>query len=230
MSTRNKLQKFSELLRFPHVFENFSYEKPELHGEAGNIVDLKGAWNAAHFKNNQPITLELACGRGEYTAALAERYPQRNFIGVDIKGARIWQGATQCLEKGLTNGAFLRTRIELVDRFFGENEVDEIWITFPDPFLKDSKSNRRLTSAWFLNVYRNFLKKGGIVHLKTDSPVLYDFTLEILAADEQCTLLYASEDLYAAPLAYDELDVQTYYEAKNISGSGVSKYLRFTIH
>jgi tRNA (guanine-N7-)-methyltransferase len=230
MSTRNKLQKFSELLSYPHVFENFSYEKPELQGEGGQKVELKSAWQAEVFKNDAPITLELACGRGEYTVALAARYPERNFIGIDIKGARIWQGATQSLEKGLTNAAFLRTRIELVHHFFGESEIDEIWITFPDPFLRDSKSNRRLTSAWFLAVYRHFLKKGGIVHLKTDSPVLYDFTLETLAEDPQCTLLYASEDLYAAPLAYDELDVQTYYEAKNISGSGVSKYLRFTIH
>ena len=230
MSTRNKLQKFSELLSYPHVFENFSYEKPELQGEGGKKVELKSAWQTKVFKNDAPLTLELACGRGEYTVALAARYPERNFIGIDIKGARIWQGATQSLEKGLTNAAFLRTRIELVHHFFGESEIDEIWITFPDPFLRDSKSNRRLTSAWFLAIYRHFLKKGGIVHLKTDSPVLYDFTLETLAEDSQCTLLYASEDLYAAPLAYDELDVQTYYEAKNISGSGVSKYLRFTIH
>jgi tRNA (guanine-N7-)-methyltransferase len=230
MSTRNKLQKFSELLSFPHVFENFSYEKPELQGEGGAPVELKAVWKTKVFKNDAPITLELACGRGEYTVALAARYPNRNFIGIDIKGARIWQGATQSLEKGLTNAAFLRTRIELVHHFFGEAEIDEIWITFPDPFLRDSKSNRRLTSAWFLDIYRYFLKKGGIVHLKTDSPILYDFTLEVLAEDQQCQLLYASEDLYAAPLAYDELDVQTYYEAKNISGSGVSKYLRFTIH
>jgi tRNA (guanine-N7-)-methyltransferase len=230
MSTRNKLQKFSALLRYPHVFENFSYENPELVGENGQVVELKGQWDAAFFKNNQTITLELACGRGEYTVALSERYPHRNFIGVDIKGARIFQGATQAMEKQLRNAAFLRTRIELVNVFFAGGEIDEIWITFPDPFLKDSKSNRRLTSPWFLDVYRQFLKKGGVVHLKTDSPVLYDFTLETIENDSQCTLLYANEDLYASPLAYDELSVQTYYEAKNISGSGVSKYIRFTIH
>lgn len=230
MSTRNKLQKFSQLLSFPHVFENFSYEKPELHGKDGVVVDLKGGWNEKHFTIQQALTLELACGRGEYTVALAERYRNRNFIGVDIKGARIWQGATQAMELGLDNAAFLRTRIELIDVFFSEGEVDEIWITFPDPFLRDSKSNRRLTSPWFLERYRHFLKPGGIVHLKTDSPDLYEFTLEVLRADERCKLLYASDDLYAAPLAFDELNVQTYYEAKNISGSGVSKYLRFTIN
>lgn len=230
MSRRNKLERFSELLEFPHVFENFSYDKPELHGEGGKIIEMRGAWQSKLFQNNQPITLELACGRGEYTVALAARYPERNFIGVDIKGARIWQGATQVLEKGLKNAAFLRTRIELVDKFFAEAEVDEIWITFPDPFLRDSKSNKRLTSPWFLEVYRRFLKKGGIVHLKTDSPVLYDFTMEVLKEDERCELIFASEDIYDAPLPYSELEIQTYYEAKNISGSGVSKYIRFTIH
>lgn len=230
MSTRNKLQKFSELLSYPHVFENFSYEQPTLYGKDGAVVDMKGHWDDTFFKNQQPITLELACGRGEYTVALATRYPQRNFIGVDIKGARIWQGATKVMEQSLTNAAFLRTRIEQVNQFFASDEVDEIWITFPDPFLRDSKSNRRLTSPSFLTIYRQFLKKGGIVHLKTDSPVLYDYTLEVIAGDAQCALLYQSEDLYAAPLAFSELEVQTYYEVKNISGSGVSKYIRFTIH
>lgn len=230
MSTRNKLQKFAELLEFPHVFENFSYENPELVGQGGEPVELKSRWKSDVFKNDHPLVLELACGRGEYTVALAERYPNTNFIGVDIKGARIWQGAKQVLEKNLKNAAFLRTKIELLDRFFAADEVDEIWITFPDPFLKDSKSLRRLTSPFFLNIYRNILKKGGIVHLKTDSPVLYDYTLEVIQNDGQCKLLYSSEDIYHQPLAYDELEIQTYYEAKNISGSGVSKYIRLIIN
>lgn len=229
MSTRNKLQKFAELLEFPHVFENFSYENPELVGQNGQVVNLKSRWNAEHFANENPLVLELACGRGEYTVALAERYPELNFIGVDIKGARIWKGARQVAEKNLKNAAFLRTKIELLDRFFAGGEVDEIWITFPDPFLKDSKSTRRLTSVFFLDIYRNVLKKNGIVHLKTDSPVLYDFTMEVIDADERCKLIYSSEDIYAQPLQYEELEIQTYYEAMNISGSGVSKYIRFTI-
>lgn len=229
MSTRNKLQKFAELLEFPHVFENFSYEKPELTGQHGKVVDLKSKWKSNHFANEFPLVLELACGRGEYTVALAERFPESNFIGVDIKGARIWKGARQVAEKNLKNAAFLRTKIELLDRFFAAGEVDEIWITFPDPFLKDSKSTRRLTSPFFLDIYRNVLKKGGVVHLKTDSPVLYDFTLEVIGEDDRCKLLYSSEDIYAQPLEYEELEIQTYYEAMNISGSGVSKYIRFTI-
>jgi tRNA (guanine-N7-)-methyltransferase len=230
MSTRNKLQKFAELLTYSHVFENFSYENPQLHGQDGEKVDLKGKWHDVHFKNSQPITLELACGRGEYTVALAARFPERNFIGVDIKGARIWQGATKAVEQNLQNAAFLRTRIEIIAPFFAENEVDEIWLTFPDPFLRDSKSNRRLTSPFFLDIYRKFLKKGGLVHLKTDSPELFAFTLETIAEDKNCELLYQSEDIYAAPLAFSELEVQTYYEVKNISGSGVSKYIRFKIN
>ena len=230
MSTRNKLQKFAKLLTYPHVFENFSYENPQLHGQDGEKIDLTGKWHEAHFKNKNPITLELACGRGEYTVALAERFPNRNFIGVDIKGARIWKGATEAIERGLKNAAFLRTRIEIIAPFFAENEVDEIWLTFPDPFLRDSKSNRRLTSPYFLNIYRCFLKKGGIIHLKTDSPDLYKFTLLTISEDPKCELLYTSQDIYAAPLAYSELEVQTYYEVKNISKSGVSKYIRFKIN
>lgn len=230
MSTKNKLQKFADLLSYAHVFENFSYENPQLHGQDGVKVDLKQKWNEAHFKNKNPITLELACGRGEYTVALAERFPDRNFIGVDIKGARIWKGAGEAIEKNLQNAAFLRTRIEIVASFFAANEIDEIWLTFPDPFLREAKSNRRLTSPYFLNIYRNFLKKGGTVHLKTDSPELYDFTLQTISEDTQCELLYHIEDIYAAPLAYSELEVQTYYEVKNISKSGVSKYIRFKIN
>ena len=230
MSTKNKLQKFADLLSYSHVFENFSYENPQLHGQDGVKVDLKEKWNEAHFKNENPITLELACGRGEYTVALAERFPDRNFIGVDIKGARIWKGAGEAIEKNLQNAAFLRTRIEIVASFFAENEIDEIWLTFPDPFLREAKSNRRLTSPYFFNIYRNFLKKGGTIHLKTDSPELYDFTLQTISEDTQCALLYSSEDIYAAPLAYSELEVQTYYELKNISKSGVSKYIRFKIN
>ncbi|MFZ4542487.1 MAG: tRNA (guanosine(46)-N7)-methyltransferase TrmB [Saprospiraceae bacterium] len=230
MSTRNKLQKFAELLEFPHVLENFSYENPELVGRDGEKVDLKSKWKEEFFHNQQSLVLELACGRGEYTVAMAKRYPDINFVGVDIKGARIWQGARQVLDNELRNAAFLRTKIELLDCFFGKDEVDEIWITFPDPFLKESKSLRRLTSPFFLNIYRNILKKEGIVHLKTDSPVLYDFTLEVIQGDEKCKLIYSSDDLYAAPLAFPELEIQTYYEAKNISGSGVSKYLKFSIN
>jgi len=229
MSRRNKLQKFAELLTFPNVYENFDAKNPELTGKDGEIIDLKGKWGAAHFQNNQPITLELACGRGEYTLGLARRYQERNFIGVDIKGARIWKGASIALEEGLENVAFLRTRIEQVALFFAPEEINEIWITFPDPFLKKSKANRRLTSAHFLSQYRKILKKGGIVHLKTDEPNLYEFTMETLAADDQVEVLYHDDDIYAKPLPFPELELKTYYEMMHLSEGKTIKYVRFTI-
>jgi tRNA (guanine-N7-)-methyltransferase len=135
MSKRNKLQKFAELLTFENVYENFSFHEPALTGADGEPLEMRGCWNEKHFGAERPITLELACGRGEYTLALARMYPERHFIGVDIKGARIWKGARQALAEKIPNAAFLRTRIELIEHFFGPGEIDEIWITFPDPFL-----------------------------------------------------------------------------------------------
>lgn len=230
MSRRNKLQKFAELLSFPNVYENFDAKDPELTGKDGELVDLKGKWGAAHFRNDKPITVELACGRGEYTLGLARRYPERNFIGVDVKGARIWKGANIALEEGLDNAAFLRTRIEQIALFFAPQEISEIWITFPDPFLKKSKANRRLTSANFLKEYRKILKKDGIVHLKTDEPNLYEFTMETLAADDQVEVLYHDDDIYAKPLPFPELELKTYYEMIHLSEGKKIKYVRFTIH
>ena len=228
MAGRNKLQKFSEILAFPNVYENFDNAELTLTGANGAIVDMKGNWNAVHFKNNNPITLELACGRGEYALALGRMFPDRNFIGVDIKGARIHQGARVAIEENLTNVAFLRTRIEFIEHFFGANEIADIWITFPDPFLRESKSNRRLTSSIFLNKYKQFLQHNGLIHLKTDSPVLYDFTLEILQNTEGSHLEIADPDFYAKPLIMKELEVKTYYEKKNIANSTM-KYIRFKL-
>ena len=207
MSRRNKLQKFAEVVSFSNVYENFDATNPRLMGENGVPVILKGSWKSIHFKNDYPITLELACGKGDYAVGLAELFPERNFIGVDIKGARIWRGAKTALETGLQNVAFLRTRIEQAALFFGVNEVDEIWITFPDPFLRKGKENRRLTSLNFLERYRQFLKNGGLVHLKTDDPTLYAFTLEVLAQQQDYVLLYQShmnyENLYYSTLFSD---------------------------
>lgn len=229
MSRRNKLQKFAELLTFPNVYENFDAKQPELTGQDSEIVDLKGRWGSAHFKNNQPITLELACGRGEYSLGLARTYPDRNFIGVDIKGARIWKGAKIALDEGLNNVAFLRTRIEQIALFFAPEEISEIWITFPDPFLKESKSNRRLTSPVFINEYRKILKQYGIVHLKTDEPNLYDFTLETLSDDPKVEILYHDDDIYAKALPFQELKLKTYYEQMHLSEGKKIKYVRFKI-
>ena len=229
MSRKNKLQKFADLLQFPNVYENYDAKDPKLVGINGIPVDLKGQWNAQHFKKDQHLVLELACGRGEYSLALAKAYPQHHFIGVDIKGARIWKGASIALEEGLENVAFLRTRIEQIELFFAAEEVDEIWITFPDPFLRKSKANRRLTSAPFLERYRKILKKGGIVHLKTDEPNLYEFTLETLEADPRTKVLYQSDDIYSSELPFEELAVKTYYEKMHLEDGKTIKYIRFTI-
>lgn len=229
MSRKNKLQKFADLLHLPNVYENYDAKNPELVGVNGEPVDLKGHWNENHFKKEQPIVLELACGRGEYALALAKTYPENHFIGVDIKGARIWKGATGALEQSLSNVAFLRIRIEQIELFFAPEEVSEIWITFPDPFLRESKANRRLTSAPFLERYRKILKKGGLVHLKTDETNLFQFTIETLEADPKVNILFQSDDIYAKELPYEALSTQTYYEKMHLKEGKKIKYVRFTI-
>ncbi len=229
MGRKNKLHKFAEVLSFPNVYECYNVRQPVLVGVGLKAVDLKGRWAQEHFLNDHPITLELACGGGEYTVALARQFPGRNFIGVDVKGNRIWKGAKAALEGALTNAAFLRTRIEIIDHFFAPGEVDEIWITFPDPFPRGSKENRRLTAAFFLDKYRSILRQGGVVHLKHDDPGFYRFTLDTIEADPRCTLLYANDDIYAKPFPYPELGIQTLYERMHLEAGKAIKYVRFTI-
>lgn len=224
---RRKLEKFADVRSFPNVYENFHPMIPELRGENAEIVEMKGLWAQKHFKNDHPITLELACGRGEYTLQLARKYPNRNFIGVDIKGARIHQGATIAIEEGLDNVAFLRMKIEKINNFFEPGEVQEIWITFPDPFLRDSKDNRRLTHARFLDSYKAMLAEDGIVQLKTDSPELYEFTMEVLDTYPGVEVLYKNEDIYAAPLDFPDLEFKTYYEKKHLLDARKIRYVRF---
>jgi tRNA (guanine-N7-)-methyltransferase len=226
MSKRNKLQKFAEMMSFPNVYENFEAKNPQLTGLNAEPVDLKGKWASDHFKNDNPIVLELACGRGEYALGMARMMPEKNFIGIDIKGARIWKGSSIAIEEKLDNVAFVRTRIEQIAHFFGAEEIDEIWITFPDPFLRKSKAKRRLTSSRFLNEYKKILKKDGVIHLKTDSPQLYEFTLETLEEYEGATLLYHDADIYSKPLPIPELDLKTYYEHLHISGDNTIKYVK----
>jgi tRNA (guanine-N7-)-methyltransferase len=228
MSAKNKLRKFAQLSDMPFVFENKNAAVPSLSNYEGLIVDMKGRWKKTHFKNDQPLVLELACGRGEYAVGLGRMFQERSFIGVDIKGARMWQGASIAAEEGLDNVAFLRTRIEQIALFFGAAEVDELWITFPDPFLREGKSNRRLTSAPFLERYRQFLKSGGLIHLKTDDPTLYDFTLETIK-EVGAHLHYADDDIYARDLPLAELGLKTYYEGRDIAGSKKIKYIRFSL-
>lgn len=230
MARKNKLRKFDEVRSFPNVFECYNVQQPQLVGVNMEPVDGQGNWAAGHFKNDLPITLELACGGGEYTVGLARAFPDRNFIGVDVKGNRLWKGAKTALEEGLHNAAFLRTRIEIIEHFFAPGEVAEIWITFPDPFPRASKENRRLTSAFFLEKYRHILQPGGLVHLKHDDPEFYRFTLETLAADPRCVVLYENDDIYASPLPYPELGIQTLYESFHLAAGKTIKYVRFQIH
>ena len=223
--SRNKLKKFAELTALSNVFENADAALPKLTQNGTEEVDMRGKW-LSFFKNNNPIVLELACGRGEYSVALGVMYPDKNFIGVDIKGARLYQGAKRALEQNLGNVAFLRTRIEQIEMFFSENEISEIWITFPDPFLNESKSNRRLTSIPFLERYCKFLKKDGTLHLKTDSTELYDFTLETLSAQTRFKLIEYDDNIYAHPLTIPELEVKTYYEKKYLQDGRLIKYIK----
>lgn len=226
MARRNKLKKFNDLLSFSNVYENYDPTDPKLLANESDEVDLKGKWKSDHFKNDNPLVLELACGRGEYSLALARSNPSINYIGVDIKGARIWQGATIAIEEKLDNVAFLRTRIEQIGLFFDKEEVDEIWITFPDPFLRNSKSNRRLTSMQFLNRYKEIIKKNGIIHLKTDDPTLYEFSQEQFEECPFVDVLYDRDDIYAQPLDFEELIHKTYYEKQHLEKKRKIKYIR----
>ena len=222
---RRKKKKFNDIREYRNVYENFHPMIPELRGEHGEITEMKGKWGEKHFGNNNPITLELACGRGEYTIQLARKYPHRNFIGVDIKGARIHQGATIALEEGLDNVAFLRMRIEKINNFIADGEIQSIWITFPDPFL--AKENRRLTFPRFLDSYKKMLSENGVVHLKTDSIDLYEYTMETLQDYPQTEIQYHSPDIYSAPLDIEELEFKTYYEKAHLENNKKITYIRF---
>ena len=230
MSKRNKLQKFAEVLDLSNVYENYDPTEPKLTIGHGKTVDLKGKWSALHFGNDAPIVVELACGRGEYSLALARRFPEKNFIGVDIKGARIWKGATIADREGIANVAFLRTRIEQLRYFFGPGEIAEIWITFPDPFPERDKSNRRLTSPRFLEMFSELLVSGGTVHLKTDDYGLFDYTRETVVGLPGWHIQHEEEDIYHLEnLPLEELEIKTYYEALHLAAGKTIKYLRFSL-
>lgn len=230
MSKRNKLQKFAEVLELPNVYENYDPSEPKLTVGHGKTVDLRGKWAALHFENDAPIVVELACGRGEYSLALARRFPEKNFIGVDIKGARIWKGATIANREGIANVAFLRTRIEQLGYFFSKGEIAEIWITFPDPFPERDKANRRLTSPRFLEMFRELLVPGGTVHLKTDDHGLFEYSRETVSAIAGGNLHHNEEDIYRLEkLPIEELEIKTYYEALHLAAGKTIKYLRFSL-
>ncbi len=228
MTRRNKLLKFTENLTFPNVFESFTYGSSVLKGYEGVETTMTGKWQESFFKNNNPITLELACGRGEYCLGLAERYPDRNFIGVDVKGARIWRGAKNAMESQLSNVAFLRTKIESLASFFEAQEIEDIWITFPDPFLKDSKYNRRLTSPNFLKVYQQLLPTNGVINLKTDSEPFYLHTKEVIAEEGHQTIIDCG-DIYAEDLPHPDLDILTFYERMHLKDNRTIRFIQFQL-
>ena len=224
--SKGKLAKFADMASYPHVFE---YPFSVIEDVA---FEMRGRWHEDFFHNQNPIVLELGCGRGEYTVGLARRYPDRNFIGVDIKGARMWTGATESLREGLKNVAFLRTNIEIIDRFFAPGEVQEIWLTFSDPQMK--KATKRLTSTYFLQRYRHFLTDGGIIHLKTDSNFLFTYTRHVAEHNhlpvEACTEdLYASAPESSKAAGSFDLNIRTYYEQQWLSRGITIKYLRFRL-
>ena len=220
--SKNKLAKFAQMETFPNVFQYPAITLKESI-KSDVYAPLAGTWSS-FFGNSNPIVLELGCGRGEYTGGLAEHYQEKNFIGVDIKGARMWAGAKEALEKRLPNAAFLRTNIELIDKFFMPDEIAEIWITFADPQMK--KATKRLTSSYFLKRYSRIMKDGGLVHLKTDSPFLYTYTKEVVKSND-FDVEIDSSDLYSElndPLL---LSIQTHYEKQWLARGMKIKYLCF---
>ncbi len=215
---KNKLAKFAQMEEYPHVFQ---YPWARISQES---FPLKGSWRRDFFGNDNPIVLELGCGKGEYAVGLAERFPNKNFIGVDIKGARMWTGAKDSYERGLKNVAFLRTEIELLEHFFSQGEVDEIWITFPDPQMK--KVSKRLTGTRFIERYLRVLRDKGIIHLKTDSPFLYHYTKAMIEGNN-LPVLQETSDLYAGDIVSDILDIKTYYERQWLARGLTIKYIQF---
>ena len=218
---KNKLRKFSQMAEYKNVFQP-TFE------ELKTGFSLKGKWKSAFFKNNNPLVVELGCGKGEYSVGLAKKYPNKNFLGLDVKGARMWQGATQAIEQNLDNVAFLRTRIEFIEWCFASDEVDEIWITFPDPQIKKKRAKNRLTHPVFLERYSNILHQDGLIHLKTDSQFLHGYTLGIIEG-HQHVLEDAEHDIYNAQLKRSDMEIKTHYEQLFLEKDMPITYLRFRL-
>jgi tRNA (guanine-N7-)-methyltransferase len=213
---KDKLRKFAEIDTFPNVYQM----------EEGKV--LKGNWKKDHFKNENPIVLELACGKGEYAVNLAKMFPQKNFIGIDLKGNRIWRGARTGVDEGITNLAFLRIQIEDIVEYFGTDEVDEIWITFPDPQPQESREKKRLTYPGFLAKYKQFLKPDGKVNLKTDNDGLYLYTVEMVE-ELGLTCYKKTEQLYKSEFYDEVLQIKTHYERIYLKHDKNINYIQFSI-
>ena len=224
VGSKNKLKRFKENETFDNVFQPSREELVE------GTFKPKGNWNKTVFKNDNPIVLELGCGKGEYTVGLAQRYPNKNFIGIDIKGARFWRGAKTALEERISNAKFIRTQIELIDYAFAENEVDEIWITFPDPQIKYKRTKHRMTNLKFLERYKKVLKKDGVMHLKTDSEFMHGYTLGLLHGAGH-TVEYANHNVYKQTGSPEEVTgIQTFYEGQYLKENKAITYIRFQIN
>lgn len=223
MGSKNKLKRFKENETFNNVFQ------PTREEVAGDLFSLKGKWNTEFFKNDNPIVLELGCGKGEYAVGLAQKYPHKNFIGIDLKGARFWRGAKTAVETGLRNVAFIRTQIELINHLFKENEVDEIWITFPDPQIKYKRTKHRMTNSEFLKLYKKILKPDGIMNLKTDSEFMHGYTLGLLHGEGH-EVLYANHNVYVNAGSPEEVtSFQTFYEKQYLEINKAITFIRFKI-
>ena len=223
MGSKNKLKRFKENETFDTVVQ------PTREDVLEGRFPLKGRWGADFFHNDHPIILELGCGKGEYTIGLSERYPDKNFIGVDIKGARLWRGAKTAHEDSMPNAGFLRTQIELIDMCFATGEVSEIWITFPDPQIKYRRTKHRLTGTEFLKKYNTILNEKGIIHLKTDSAFLHGYTLGLLHGEGH-EVLYAQHDVYRDDCAPEYLKtIQTFYEKKYLETNTPITYIKFRL-
>lgn len=224
MGSKNKLKRFKENESFANVIQ------PTREEAVTDGLNLKGNWNKIFFKNDNPIVLELGCGKGEYTVGLAKKYPNKNFLGIDIKGARFWRGAKTALEDEMSNVGFLRTQIELIGNLFAENEVDEIWITFPDPQIKYKRTKHRLTNETFLDGYKKILKPKGIMHLKTDSEFMHGYTLGLLHG-LRLPIHFAHHDVYGiGDEAPDEVvGIQTFYENQYLAVDKKITYIRFSL-
>lgn len=219
---KNKLSRWAEMKSFGNVIEPRTVEIKT------GTYPLRGKWKQEYFGNSNPIVLELGCGKGEYTVGLALNYPDKNHIGVDIKGARIWRGAKTAFENNIKNVLFIRTRIEFINSFFAEDEIDEIWVTFPDPFPKPGDAGRRLTSPAFLNSYRRILKNRGIIHLKTDNTLLYRYTLGV-AESNDLEIISDTDDLYSNEKDNEILSIRTHYEDIFLKKDIKIKYLSFML-
>ncbi|MEX1136892.1 MAG: tRNA (guanosine(46)-N7)-methyltransferase TrmB [Balneolales bacterium] len=219
--SKNKLQRYAEIQELANVIEL-------AHFDEGDHADIRGNWKRDVFCNENPITLELACGKGDYLLALAAKFPKRNFVGIDIKGDRIWKGAQYASNSGLNNVRYLRVFIDHIKNYFTSNEVSEIWITFPDPYPSTTKEMKRLTSPPFLEMYHNILQRGHSIHLKTDDRSLFDYTLETLKS-KNGRVLQVVEDVYGNHEVPELLNIKTYYEKKHLKAGKTIMYVQFCL-